>query len=221
MSSSDEYNRRIASGAYKFVLGADEMGYGSWAGPLYVCAAVVPVDWRMRGINDSKKLTLEKREELFYWLRTNAKLKFEVATADVAEIDENGLGAALKRCYLESIGKLQKLFPDALVVVDGEVQLKELKYIHFPRADGAVPAVMAASVYGKVLRDRVMADLGKKYPGYGLGDHAGYGTEEHEAALRKKGMSEVHRKYTPMDRIREGKRGKNKPVAFDDDVELF
>lgn len=218
--SREEYDRRLASGAYKFTLGADESGFGSWAGPLFVCACAAPVDWKPpRALNDSKKLTSEKREEVFYFLKIDQSLRFEVATADVDEIDRDGLGKALRRCFTEAISKLLPFTPEALVVVDGEVQLTGLNYLHFPRADGQVPAVMAASVYGKVLHDRAMVKLAQQYPGYGLGDHMGYGTKQHENALRIKGKSPVHRKYTPMERILTGKRGR-KIVDFDDDVDF-
>lgn len=216
----EAYRAAVAASGSDYVIGADECGFGSWAGPLYVCAAAVPVGWSFKGIDDSKKLkTAAKREEMFYWLRSNPKLKFEIATADVEEIDRDGLGKALKRCYLEVLAKFRLMYPAAHVVVDGEVQLEGVRYQHFPRADGHIQAVSAASIYGKVLHDRQMVQLASKYPGYGFGDHMGYGSAAHEDALRMKGMSPIHRKYTPMERIMTGKRG-NKIVDFDDDVEI-
>lgn len=202
------------------MIGADECGAGAWAGPLYVCGCAAPVTWATPPkLNDSKKLDAAKREEVFYYLKANLNLRFEVATADVEEIDRDGLSKALKRCFEDVLKKLLAAVPGALVVVDGEVQLTGLRYLHFPRADGEVPAVMAASIYGKVLHDRAMVKLGQQYPGYGLGDHMGYGTNKHEDALRVKGKSPAHRKYTPMERILTGKRGQ-KVVDFDDDVEF-
>ncbi len=219
MDPREQYDAALKSGQHTYIIGADECGYGAWAGPLFVCACAARTDWLpTRGLNDSKKLTPAKREDLFYRLKSTG-LRFEVATAEVAEIDRDGLGKALKRCFLDVLGKLTKEFPDALVIVDGEVQLTGLSYLHFPRADGIVPAVMAASVYGKVRHDAEMIRLGREFPGYGLGDHNGYGSEQHEEALRKKGMSPAHRKYTPMERIMTGKRGQ-KVVDFDDDVEF-
>lgn len=217
-SNLEDVQRRLAEGQFTHVIGADECGYGSWAGSLYVCAAAVPVGWTIPKLNDSKKLTPAKREEIFYWLKANAKLRFEVVTADVEEINREGLGDSLKRCYIDALTKLQGEYPSALTIVDGEVQLPKLDYLHFPKADALVPAVMAASVYGKVLRDRYMVSLAAQHPGYGLGDHMGYGTLAHEKSLKEKGMSPVHRNYTPMERILTGKRGK-KVVGFGDDVE--
>lgn len=221
MNPRDKYLEALATGSHTHIIGADECGYGAWAGPLMVCAAVVPKGWKMSGLNDSKKLkTVAKREDVFYDLGQQPLIRFATAQAEVPEINEFGLGAALKRCYLEAIGTLRKTFPEALVVIDGEVQVSGLEYLHFPRADEEVPAVMAASVFGKVTRDRQMVKLASVYPGYGVGDHFGYGTEQHEAALKKKGMSPIHRHYTPMDRILSGKRGRKGPVGFEDDVEF-
>lgn len=220
MDARDEYDAKLKAGRHSHIIGADECGYGAWAGPLVVCACAAPVKWvTPKGLNDSKKVNAAKREAVAYDLKRDANLRFHVATADVEEIDRNGLGKTLKRCFTEVLAKLRSEFPEALVVVDGEVQLTGLSYLHFPRADGIVPAVMAASIYGKVLHDAEMIRLGRAHPGYGLGDHMGYGTEKHEDALRVKGKSPVHRKYTPMERILTGKRGQ-KIVDFDDDVEF-
>ncbi len=218
MTTLADYVKKLETGSYSHVIGADECGYGCWAGSLYVCAAAVTPGWHHSKLDDSKKLNAAKREEAFYWLKANPAIRFEIATATVEEINRDGLGVALKRCYRDVLTKLQGEFPEALVVIDGEVQVPDLEYLHFPKADGLVPAVMAASIYGKVLRDRYMVELAAKYPGYGLGDHMGYGTPAHEKALKEKGMTPEHRNYTPMTRILTGKRGK-KVVEFDDNVE--
>lgn len=177
--------------------------------------------WTLSKVNDSKKLTPAKREEAFYFLKLSKVLRFEVATATVKEIDDEGLGVALKRCYFEALSKLLEEFPAALIVVDGEVRVPGIEHLCFPQADGLVPAVSAASIYGKVLRDRLMVSLAPDYPGYGLGDHMGYGTAGHEKALKEKGMTPLHRNYTPMERILTGKREsrRTKFTGFDDDVE--
>jgi ribonuclease HII len=182
----------------KHILGADECGFGSWAGPCLVCAVVVPQDWRPpQGLNDSKKLRPNKREDLFETLRGKVPYSFEMAHSD--EIDRDGIMVALHRCFQTCIDKLLVKFPDALVVLDGEVKLPGKEYLHFPKADGIVPAVMAASVIGKVIHDRYMVELGEKYPGYKFGVNAGYGTKDHQEALERKGPCPVHRmSYLPL-----------------------
>lgn len=221
MDPRDKFLQALKSSAFTHVIGADEVGFGAYAGPVLVCACVAPVGWTMSILNDSKSLTkASKREDAAYWIQKEKGVQFATTQAEVEEIDASGLGVALKRCYLDAIRKLLVDFPDALVVIDGEVRVPELSNHHFPRADGEVPTVMAASIVGKVTRDRQMVKLAASYPGYGLGDHMGYGTPAHEAALKAKGMSPIHRKYTPMERILTGKRGRKAPVVFEEDVDF-
>jgi ribonuclease HII len=195
-----EYHRRRV--LCPFVVGADECGLGSWAGPLVVCAAAVPRDWRPPpGLNDSKKLRPAKREELFDILRT--KIPYFCEMAHSAEIDRDGITLALKRCFKTCLENVLNAAPGALVVVDGEVRIPELDHLHFPKADGIVPAVMAASVIGKVIHDRYMWKMAEKYPGYGFHKSQGYGTKEHQAALEKLGPCPIHRQsYLPLQKLK-------------------
>lgn len=199
--SIEAYRGALASGRYTHVLGADEVGLGAWAGPLCVCAAVVPIDWSVPvGLNDSKKVRPRKREELFQLHQDRVPHSYAMAQAD--EIDRDGVISALKRCYREALTTILAKFPNALVVLDGEVKVPEIEHLNFPRADGQVPAVMIASVFAKVTRDRYMVTLAKKYPGYGLGGHSGYGVPEHQAALAKLGPTPIHRRsYLPGQKL--------------------
>jgi len=193
VSSREKYLEELSSGRYTHVVGADECGFGSWAGPLVVCAAAVPVTWvPPRGLNDSKKLRPAKRNEIFDLHRD--RVPYKATLAQSSEIDRDGVIQALKRCYRESLQALLEKFPQSLVVLDGEVKLPELEHLNFPKADGIVPAVMVASVFGKVIHDRYMVELAKKYPGYGFGQHMGYGTPEHQEAIAKLGLCPIHRR---------------------------
>jgi len=185
-----------------FVLGADECGYGSWAGPLVVCAAAVPHDWRPpKWLNDSKKVTEKRREGLFDWMRSRVPYAISMAQSD--EIDRHGVMLALRRCYREVVQSILAKFPDSLIVLDGEVKLPGVDHLHFPKADGIVPAVMAASVIGKVLHDRYMWQLAEKYPGYELHRNKGYRSKTHEEAIKKFGTTPIHRlTYIKLDKLR-------------------
>jgi ribonuclease HII len=187
----------IADDPSKDIIGSDEVGFGSWAGPLVTCAVVVPKDWRgIAGLNDSKKLSPKKRESLFELLQSRVRYTIEMAHSD--EIDRDGVISALHRCFRACIEKALEIKPGALVVIDGDVKLPGLHYIHFPKADGIVPAVMAASVIGKVIHDRYMWTLAERYPGYGLHKCSGYGTPDHHAAIKRLGLTPIHRKsYIP------------------------
>jgi ribonuclease HII len=189
----DDYLQAASSGKYSHVLGADECGLGSLAGPAFVCAVAVPVNWRpIAGLNDSKKLRPAKREELYYFMRE--RVAHKAVSVEASEIDEVGIGVALSRCFKEAVESLLVKYPNALVVLDGEVQIPDIEHMFFPKADGLVPAVMAASVIGKVMHDKRMVELAAKYPGYGLGKNAGYGTKDHLAAIKAKGLTPEHRR---------------------------
>jgi len=181
-----------------YVIGADECGFGTWAGPLVVCAVGVRTNWvPPLGVDDSKKVRPKKREALFELLSPKITHAIELAHAD--EIDRDGVMSALHRCYLATITRVQEKYPDAFVVIDGTVKIHDLNHLRFPKADGIVPAVSTASILGKVTHDRYMWKLAEQYPGYGLYKHQGYGTAEHRAAIARLGMTPIHRKsYVPV-----------------------
>ena len=185
-----------------FVLGADECGLGSWAGPLVVCAAVVKHDWRPpRDLNDSKQVRARRREELFEWMKSRVPYAISMAHSD--EIDRHGIMLSLRRCYREVVQSILAQYPDSLIVLDGEVKLPGVDHLNFPKADGIVPAVMAASIIGKVLHDRYMWQMAEKYPGYGFHKHVGYGTKEHRDAIKRLGTTPIHRiTYIKLDKLK-------------------
>lgn len=203
MPSSTDWKTRAAQHAY--VLGADECGYGSWAGPLVVCAAVVPSNWVPPSkLDDSKRVAKADHEALSTLLRQVIP-GFAIESAEASEIDEFGVVTALKRCYRSVVLQLKERFPDSLIVLDGEVKLSEVEHMNFPRADGLVPAVMAASIIGKYHHDEVMRKLAETYPGYQFASNVGYRSPAHLRGLTKLGLSPIHRRsYVPMDKIRTG-----------------
>jgi ribonuclease HII len=119
--------------------------------------------------------------------------------AQPEEIDRHGVALALRRCYREVVKSTLAQFPESLIVLDGEVKIPEVEHLHFPKADGIVPAVMAASVIGKVLHDRYMWQMAEKYPGYSFHKSSGYGTKEHREAIERLGLCAIHRRsYIPI-----------------------
>lgn len=197
--------RGLASGK-THIIGADECGWGSLAGPLVVCAAVTRVDWvPPRKLNDSKQVSKARHEELFYLLRGILPHTIEMASAK--EIDTNGAAQSLKRCFSAVVERMAAQYPNALIIIDGMVRISSVEHINFPEADGIVPAVMAASVLGKYTHDTYMKELAVKYPGYGFGGtHAGYGSKEHKAAIEKLGPCPEHRRsyLTSEDKVKQG-----------------
>ena len=176
--------------------GVDEAGRGPLAGPVVAAAVVLTREQRGilvgMGLDDSKRLTPRKREKIFESiLRLGVLWKAQAATA--ARIDSvNILQATLWAMML----RVEKLLPGAdLVIVDGNQAIPGLtvRQKAIPRADGLVPAVAAASVVAKVLRDRVMETLSGQFPHYGFGVHKGYPTAAHREALKRLGPCEIHR----------------------------
>lgn len=204
----------------KFTIGADEVGYGCWAGSLYVAAVKAPKDWSLKGLNDSKKLSEKRRNEMESKLRVlikNKDISWAMAISTAEEIDTNGLADCLKLCYGTVIAQLY--CDDSEVILDGTLKASELKRVMEKyggawtmdltkfrtevKADGKFPTVMAASIMGKTARDADMKIIQHGvYPQYGFNKHVGYGTREHQDALQKHGVCDIHRKsYAPIKSI--------------------
>jgi len=164
----------------------DEAGRGALAGPLAVAGVILHKD--IKGLDDSKKLSPKKREELFEIIKENSSYK--IVFTDNETIDKIGLSEAIKR----SVKEIQKTLKADIYIMDGKTAfgLENVKAV--VRADSLVKEVSAASILAKVARDRIMNDLDREYPLYKFKNHKGYGTKEHVELIKKYGMSEVHRK---------------------------
>ena len=184
---------------YKNVIGVDEAGRGPLAGPV-VAAAVILKQYseELDEINDSKKLTEKKREKLYDIILNNFNVA--VGIASVEEIDKlNILNAdflAMRRA-LKDLEKFQDAKKDYIVLVDGNLKIKEYEGKQLPvvKGDAKSLSIAAASIIAKVTRDRIMKDLGLKYPDYNFEKNKGYGTKKHVEAIKTKGvLKNVHRK---------------------------
>lgn len=181
----------IAAEGYKTLCGVDEAGRGPLAGPIYAAAVILPRGLEIKGLNDSKKLSEKKREELFEVICEKA-LDYAIASASVEEIEERNILGATMLAMNRAIAGL-KTRPD-LALIDGNRN----KDIETPsrcviKGDAACADIAAASILAKVSRDRVMLELAKEYPQYHFEQHKGYGTALHYEALREFGPSPVHR----------------------------
>ena len=188
----------------KVICGLDEVGRGPWAGPLVACALVLKKDLRFKGLKDSKKMTGPAREKIFKMLGKRAD--WGIGVASVAEIDKLGLikatNLAFNRALSEMAGKKGSVRPDFLVV-DGRDRL-ELPIPHKTviKGDEKIKIIACASIVAKVVRDRMMREMGLKWPGYGFEKHKGYGTALHLEALKKHGPCELHRRsFRPVKEI--------------------
>lgn len=186
-----EMERALRGSGCVAVAGVDEVGRGAVAGPVTAGAVILPAEPLVLGLDDSKRLSPRRRTELAVEIRAQA-LAVSVAHVPAADIDTLGISAALRRAMREALAGLP-IVPDH-VVVDGLPMGIWHAESAVVKGDSRVAAIAAASIVAKVERDALMVSLDDAHPGYGLGDHKGYGTLEHLEAVRSKGPSEVHRR---------------------------
>ncbi len=187
----DRLEREVRRRGYRFVAGVDEAGRGSLAGPVVAAAVILPDDCLLPGLDDSKKLDAPSRERLDRQVRRHA-IAYGVGVISAREIDVRDILraslAAMKVAVLSLSPEAEVLICDA-VVVPG-IRRPQLPVIH---GDALCASIAAASIVAKVYRDRLLDDLGSRYPAYGFEHHKGYGTPEHWQALRRYGPCPEHR----------------------------
>jgi ribonuclease HII len=180
------------------VAGVDEAGMAPLAGPVVAAAAVLPKGYRLKGLDDSKKvLDAEKREELAVAIKRDA-VAWAVGRAEVEEIDRINIyhaGLLAMRRAVEGLG----LKPDFCLVDARKIPECPSPQRGIIKGDSLSMSIAAASILAKTTRDRLMADLDAQYPGYGLAAHKGYPTPAHVQALREKGVLPIHRRsFAPV-----------------------
>lgn len=184
------------------IAGVDEAGRGPLAGPVVAAACILPEDLFIDGIDDSKKVSPQKREEIFATLTTHPGVYYGVAAVDALVIDQVNILQATLQAMAAAIAKLNPE-PD-FVLVDGRqkpsIQLPHQTVVQTViRGDSLSQSIMAAAIIAKVTRDRCMVEYDQDYPEYGFSSHKGYPTADHLAALQKWGPTPIHRKcYKPV-----------------------
>ncbi len=174
-----------------FVAGVDEAGRGPLAGDVFAAAVILDRDCMIEGLDDSKKLSFKKREELFEKIINNS-LAYGIATASVAEIDRLNILEATVLAMNRAI-KLLKVNPD-FALIDGNYSKGIVcDNIAVIGGDRKSASIAAASILAKVSRDRYMLKIADKYPVYNFSKHKGYGTKEHIEAIKKYGVCKLHR----------------------------
>ena len=199
------YEQELWRKEISLVAGVDEAGCGPLAGPVVAAAVVFPCSWletglytKLRGLNDSKQLTLEEREKFYGIITAHPEIRYAVASVDVEMIDRINIRQAAWRAMNLA---LEQLSPQPQhVLVDG----LRIKWLTYPQTalvqgDARSYSIAAASVLAKVTRDRVMLEFDKLYPGYGFAEHKGYGTPKHCAAIQERGPCPIHRRsFSPF-----------------------
>lgn len=192
-----KYEENLYNEGLKYICGIDEAGRGPLAGPVVVGAVVMPKDSMLEFVNDSKKVTIKRRDKLYDEIKDNA-IAYGIGIISQEEIDElNILNATKKGLHMalgEVIEKLKEK-PD-IIIVDAlrEIDTFGITYESIIKGDATCYSISCASILAKVTRDRIMQEWDKIYPEYGFAKHKGYGTKEHIEAIKKYGPCPIHRK---------------------------
>ena len=186
-----DYEEKAWAQGYSAVCGVDEAGRGPVAGPVCAAAVILPSGIEIEGLNDSKKLSEKKREQLFEVI-TEQALAWSVSLVDEKTIDEINILQATYRAMRQAVEGLTS--PADFVYVDGNrSEGLDLPHECVVSGDAKVPSVAAASIIAKVTRDRLMRQFAEQYPAYGFEKHKGYETKAHDEALLTYGPCPIHR----------------------------
>ena len=176
----------------KYIIGADEVGRGSFAGP--ICAAAVKINYSHLGlltnVKDTKKLSAKKREEIFSMVEEN-NIEYSFNESSNTFIDQFGIKNANEKVLTDSISDIYT--GNEIVYVD-HFKINDFKSISVVRGEDNCRAIALASIIAKVLRDNLMVKFSEKYPEYSFEKNKGYGTKDHREAISKYGLSNIHRK---------------------------
>lgn len=176
----------------KYIIGADEVGRGSFAGP--ICAAAVKINYShlalLTNVKDSKKLSAKKREEIFSMVEEN-NIEYSFNESSNTFIDTFGIKNANEKVLTDSISDIYT--GNEIVYVD-HFKINDFKSISLVRGEDNCRAIALASIIAKVLRDNLMIKFSEKYPEYSFEKNKGYGTKDHREAISKYGLSNIHRK---------------------------
>lgn len=182
---------------YKNIAGADEAGRGSWAGPIVAAAVILPSNFNIPGVNDSKQLFPNKREELYEKIIKIA-VDYYVAILSNKVIDKGGVGQANLKVLVKAVTGL-KTKVDYALIDSFKIKIPNVKSTSIVKGDTKVLSIAAASIIAKVSRDRLMVKYDKQYPKYGFASHKGYGTKKHHQNLYRYGVCSIHRRsYQPI-----------------------
>ncbi len=186
------FEEKVIEAGYKVVCGIDEAGRGPLAGPVYAAAVILPLGLEIDGLNDSKKISEKKREQLFDVICEKA-IDYSIGVADEQEIDEINILNATFLAMHRAVEGL-KIKPD-YALIDGN-QYPRIPFVTeetVVKGDAKSMSIAAASILAKVSRDRFMMEKAKEYPQYQFEKHKGYGTKLHYEMIKEFGPSPIHR----------------------------
>ena len=191
------YERQYYAEGAKLIAGVDEAGRGPLAGPLVIAAVVMPEEFFISGLNDSKQISASKRDKLYDEILQKA-LSVSVNVVSISNIDELNIYRATQQGMAEVLLHLDKQ-PDVALIDAMPVEAGDIKTVSLVHGDALSASIAAASIIAKVTRDRIMEKLDTLYPAYKFANNKGYGSKEHMQAIDMEGVTEWHRRsYEPV-----------------------
>lgn len=191
------YERNYYAEGAKLIAGVDEAGRGPLAGPLVIAAVVMPEEFFISGLNDSKQISASKRDKLYDEILQKA-LSVSVNIVSISNIDELNIYRATQQGMAEVLLHLDKQ-PDVALIDAMPVEAGEIKTVSLVHGDALSASIAAASIIAKVTRDRIMEKLDALYPAYKFANNKGYGSKDHMQAIDQDGVTEWHRRsYEPV-----------------------
>lgn len=187
-----EYENKALEQGFEIICGIDEAGRGPLAGPVYAAAVILPKGHIIEGVNDSKKLSEKKREQLFDKILDEC-VSFGIGIADEKEIDEINILQATFLAMRRAVDNLS-VKPDIALIDGNKKPGLDIEQWDIVKGDSKSASISAASILAKVSRDRYMLEMAEKYPEYQFEKHKGYGTKLHYEMIEKYGVSPIHRK---------------------------
>lgn len=187
------YEKELNKKGIIYIAGVDEVGRGPLVGPVVTSCVVLPKDYYLEGLTDSKKLSKKKRE-YFYDIIMRDALGVGIGIKDEDIIDEVNIYEATKLAMIEAINDCNKIIKIEHVLIDAMKLDLDIPSTSIIKGDQKSITISAASVIAKVTRDRMMDELDKDYPMYGFSKNAGYGTKQHIEAIKEYGIIKEHRK---------------------------
>ena len=199
-----QYEKELYQKKIHYIGGVDEVGRGPLVGPVVAACCVLPKDFVLEGLTDSKKLTEKKREQFYPYIMEHC-LAYGIGIVSPEIIDEINIYEATKIAMKQAIEEVQKKIPLEHVLIDAMKLDLNIPSTSIIKGDAKSISIAAASVIAKITRDHMMIELDQKYPMYGYKNHKGYPTKKHIEAMKQYGLIEGYRKtYGPVKEILEG-----------------
>ena len=203
-----EYENKLYKQGINYIGGVDEVGRGPLVGPVVAACCVLPKNFVLEGLTDSKKLSEKKRNAFFDYIKDNC-ICYGIGVVEPEIIDEVNIYQATKIAMKQAISKVEEQIDLEHVLIDAMPLDLDIPTTSIIKGDSKSISIAAASVLAKVTRDSMMYELDKKYPQYGYASHKGYPTKKHLEAIHKYGLIEGYRKtYGPVREILEGEKCK-------------